>query len=138
MSDAVLEGVSLAGALLMLGGSALILIAAIGIVRFPHLLTRMHAAAKPQNLGLVLLMSGLALQIRQPVVVWTLLLVVACQLVTAPIAAHMVGRAGFRTGRIDPEDLEVDELTEDLAAAARLSNDEVARRLAERGRRSED
>lgn len=138
MSESLLDLTSLAGAVLMLGGSALILIAAIGIVRFPQLLTRMHAAAKPQNLGLVLLMSGLALQVREPVVVWTLLLVVACQLVTAPISAHMVGRAGFRTGRIDAEALEVDELTEDLEAAARLSNEEVARRLAARGRRSEN
>ena len=38
-------------AVLVLGGSALALTAAIGVVRFPDTLSRMHAASKPQVLG---------------------------------------------------------------------------------------
>ncbi|MFC7403530.1 monovalent cation/H(+) antiporter subunit G [Georgenia alba] len=122
----------LAGAVLMLLGSLLALVAAIGLVRFPDLLTRMHAATKPQTLGLMLLMGGLALSVREAFVVWTLLLVVACQLVTAPISAHMVGRAGYRTRRIESDQLVVDQLTDDLEKAAKLSDEEVARRLGAR------
>jgi multicomponent Na+:H+ antiporter subunit G len=41
-----------------------------------------------------------------------LVLVVAFQLVTSPVAAHMVGRAGFRTGKVDPQDLRPNEFGE--------------------------
>ncbi|MEH3068771.1 MAG: monovalent cation/H(+) antiporter subunit G [Aeromicrobium erythreum] len=53
------------GALLLLG-SALALVAAIGLVRFPDVLTRMHAATKPQTLGLLMVLAGLALRVRDP------------------------------------------------------------------------
>ena len=45
-------------AVLVLGGSTLALTAAIGVVRFPDTLTRMHAATKPQVLGLLLVLIG--------------------------------------------------------------------------------
>ncbi|GAA4427528.1 monovalent cation/H(+) antiporter subunit G [Georgenia halophila] len=125
------------GAVLLLLGSLLTLVAAIGVVRLPDLLSRMHAATKPQTLGLLLLMGGLALSVRNPIVVWTLVLVVAGQMVTAPISAHMVGRAGYRTKAIDAARLEVDELTEDLEAAAQLSEEDVRRLLGDRATRDD-
>ena len=111
-------------AVLFLAGSFLAMVAGIGIARFPDLLSRMHAATKPQVLGLGVLMTALALEIRTGVVVWTLLLVVLFQLITAPVSAHMVGRAGYRTGRVRHDLLVVDELTEDLAAVAKSAADE--------------
>ncbi len=108
-----------AGAALLVLGSSLTLVAALGVLHLGDLLSRMHAATKPQVLGLVLMMSGLALVAREAVVVLTLVLVVVFQLVTAPIAAHMLGRAGYRTGKVEPRDLLVDELTEDLQASRR-------------------
>jgi multicomponent Na+:H+ antiporter subunit G len=86
----------------------------------------MHAATKPQVLGLALMMTGVALIVRNPVVDWTLVLVLAFQLITAPISAHMVGRAGYRTGKVDRSGLVVDELTEDLEASQRQSRAERA------------
>ena len=47
----------IAAAVLVLGGSSLALTAAIGVVRFPDTLTRMHAATKPQVLGLLLVLA---------------------------------------------------------------------------------
>ena len=111
-------------AVLFLAGSFLAMVAGIGIARFPDLLSRMHAATKPQVLGLGMLMTALALEIRTGVVVWTLLLVVLFQFITAPVSAHMVGRAGYRTGRVRHDLLVVDELTEDLAAVAKSAADE--------------
>ena len=52
-----------AGAL-VLCGSVLALTAAIGVVRFPDTLSRMHAASKPQTLGLLLVLTGAGLRLR--------------------------------------------------------------------------
>lgn len=104
---------------LLLGGGLLALGAGVGIVRFPDLLARMHSATKPQVLGLVLVLLGLAVRIGGVPVVWMLLLVVMFQLMTSPVAAHMVARAGYRTGKVRPDLLEVDELTRDLQIAER-------------------
>ena len=98
----------LAGALLVTG-AGFAFVAAVGVVRFPDVLTRMHAATKPQTLGLLLILAGLALRLDS-ISDLTLIFVVALfQLLTAPVSAHMVGRAAFRTGQVDRESLTVDE-----------------------------
>lgn len=107
------------GAIFLVLGSTLTLVAAVAVNFFHDLLSRMHAATKPQVLGLAMMMIGLALIVRNPVIAWTLVLVVSFQLITAPISAHMVGRAGYRTGKVESSRLAVDELTEDLEASAR-------------------
>jgi multicomponent Na+:H+ antiporter subunit G len=95
-------------------GSLLALIAAIGVLRFPDLLTRMHSATKPQVLGLLLVLLGIGLRLRDPGATGLLLLVALSQLVTSPIATHMVGRASFRAGQVRRDLLVVDELTDAL------------------------
>lgn len=96
------------GTLLILG-ALFAFIAAVGVVRFPDILTRMHAATKPQTFGLLLILAGLALRIDN-VSSLTLVIVVALfQLLTAPVSAHMVGRAAFRAGQVDRDSLAVDE-----------------------------
>jgi multicomponent Na+:H+ antiporter subunit G len=105
-----------AGAFL-LGGSFLAFAAGVGVLRFPDLLARMHAATKPQTLGLVLVLAGLALRIRSTPAVWALVLVAIFQMVTAPVAAHLIGRAGYRTGKVSSDALIVDELTADVHRA---------------------
>ncbi len=98
-------------------GCALAFVAAVGLTRFPDLLARMHAATKPQVLGLILMVLGLALVTRTGQAAGLLLLVLVFQMITAPVAAHMVGRAGYRTRRIRHDLLLRDELTLDLDAA---------------------
>ena len=98
-------------------GTLLILVTAIGVARFSDLLSRMHAATKPQVLGTVLMMTGLSFALDFTFISWSLVLVVLFQIITAPVSAHMVGRAGFRTRKVDADALVVDELTEDLRAA---------------------
>lgn len=87
----------LAGALLICG-SLLATVAAIGIVRFPDVLSRMHAATKPQTVGLLLILAGAALRLQDLSDITILGLIAIFQLLTAPVSAHMVGRAAFRTG----------------------------------------
>ena len=104
------------GAVLLLLGSLLSLVAAVGVLRFPDLLTRMHSATKPQVLGLVLVASGLALELRDPAATALLVLVVVAQMATAPVAGHMVGRASYRAGQVRADLLVVDELSDSVAS----------------------
>ena len=94
----------------LLSGAMLSLAAGLGLLRFPDLLSRMHAAPKPQVLGLLLILIGTALRLGTVVDITTLVLVGAFQLATAPVAAHMVGRAAYRTEQFRPDLLVVDEL----------------------------
>ena len=74
----------------MILGCLMSLAAGIGMLRFPDLLSRMHAATKPQVLGLFLLLSALGLELRSWAVIPVLLLAWIVQLLTAPVSAHMV------------------------------------------------
>ena len=120
--DAVAD---VAAAVCLLAGALLAFAAGVGLVRFPELLARMHSATKPQVLGLILMLIGLALRIRSEPAVWMLVLVAAFQLLTAPVASHMVGRAGYRTGKVRSELLVVDELTADQDQAQDEARDEA-------------
>lgn len=104
----------LAGACLI-AGSLLALLAGIGLVRFPDVLTRMHAATKPQTLGILLVLLGLALRIEDRSALTVLALAAIFQLVTAPVSAHMLGRAALRAGHIDRARLARDDLSDGSA-----------------------
>lgn len=94
--NAILEVVS---AILILLGAILAFTAAVGIVRFPDTLSRMHAATKPQVVGLFLVLVGAVIQLRGNVDIWMLVLVGVFTIVTAPVIAHTVGRVAYREQR---------------------------------------
>lgn len=96
----------------LLAGALLSLAAGVGLLRFPDLLARMHSATKPQVLGLLLILTGAALRLQNTIDVTTLVLVGLFQLATAPVSAHMIGRAVYRAGHIRSDDLVVDELAD--------------------------
>lgn len=106
-----------AGAIMLLIGALLCLTAAIGLLRLPDVLSRMHAATKPQTLGLLCVLTGLGLTLRQPAVIGLLVLVAGLQLLTAPVAAHMVARTAYRTRQLDDDLIVTDELSADLSEA---------------------
>ncbi|MFM1725961.1 MULTISPECIES: monovalent cation/H(+) antiporter subunit G [Rhodococcus] len=86
-------------AICILVGSLLALTAAIGIVRFPDTLSRMHAATKPQVVGLVLVLVGAVIRLHGNVDIWMLVLIGLFTLLTAPVIAHSVGRVAYREQR---------------------------------------
>jgi multicomponent Na+:H+ antiporter subunit G len=88
------------GDVLILGGAAWSLIAGIGLLRLPDVLTRMHAATKPQVLGLLMMLTGVALRLRNANDITTLILVGLFQTWTVPVAAHMVARAARNRGGV--------------------------------------
>lgn len=92
-------------AVAIIGGALMSLVAGIAVLRFPDTATRIHAATKPQVLGIALLMIGLGLRLGTVAVIGELVLIVLLQLLTAPVAAHLAVRASTQgstgTGR-DP------------------------------------
>ncbi|WP_229384798.1 monovalent cation/H(+) antiporter subunit G [Microbacterium allomyrinae] len=106
------SALDVAALILILIGALLCLTAAIGLLRFRDVPSRLHAATKPQVLGLILVCLAIALSLRSWPVVAFLVPVVLIQLATAPLSAHMVGRQAYRNGTIDENGLYVDELAE--------------------------
>jgi multicomponent Na+:H+ antiporter subunit G len=98
-------------AVLVLSGSTLALTAAIGVVRFPDPLSRMHAATKPQVLGLLLVLMGAAIRLRGNVDVGMLILTGIFTLITAPVVANRVGQLAYREQNLQDQ-LTKDELQE--------------------------
>lgn len=87
----------LVAALLILFGVGLTVTAAIGLLRFPDVLTRMHAASKPTMLGVLCVLIAAALVLDTLDAYAKLVLVAVLQLVTTPTGSHMVGRAVYGT-----------------------------------------
>ena len=101
---------------LVLAGAFLCLSAAIGLLHFKDVPSRLHAATKPQVFGLVLICIAIALSVRewQGILVGIALVtpIILMQFATAPLSAHMVGRQAYRNGTIDESHLIKDELAD--------------------------
>jgi len=101
---------------LILLGALLCLSASVGLLHFRDVPSRLHAATKPQVLGLVLICAAIALSQRSVggILIGLVLVapIVLMQFATAPLSAHMVGRQAYRNGTTDQRDLVVDELAE--------------------------
>ncbi|TNY38060.1 monovalent cation/H(+) antiporter subunit G [Thermomonospora catenispora] len=96
-------------AVLLPAGAGFSLLGAVGLVRFPDILTRLHAATKPQTIGLLLVLIGAAVQMESIADVTPLLLVAIFQLTTSPVVAQTVGATAYRSGAEHPAFLVVDE-----------------------------
>ncbi|MCW2163035.1 multisubunit sodium/proton antiporter, MrpG subunit [Microbacterium hydrothermale] len=105
--ESVLDTVAL---VLVLIGAVLCLTATMGLLRWRDVPTRLHAATKPQVLGVLLIVIAVALSLRTWEVVAFGIPIVLIQFATAPLAAHMVGRAAYRNRTTDEEGLYIDEL----------------------------
>ncbi|RKW70244.1 monovalent cation/H(+) antiporter subunit G [Galactobacter caseinivorans] len=107
----------IAVAVLLILGCFMSLAAGIGLLRFPDVLSRMHAATKPQVLGLLCLLLAVALNTGQWMWVPLLVLIWVFQLLTAPVSAHMVGRAAYRSKHLKSGLLVQDDLADIVKAA---------------------
>lgn len=85
-------------ATLLVLGSAFMLLAGIGLVRLPDLFLRMSATAKAATLGAALTTLGAGVYFDDVGILFRAIVIVGFLLVTAPVAAHMIGRAGYRRG----------------------------------------
>lgn len=87
------------GEALALAGSVLVLIAAIGVVRFDDVLARMHALAKASTLGVLLLLAGAAVGLRHANDITSVVLAALAQVLTSPPASNMLSRAAYLARR---------------------------------------
>ncbi|MBF8223863.1 monovalent cation/H(+) antiporter subunit G [Halomonas sp. 328] len=83
---------------LIIAGGLFMLLASLGILRLPDLLTRMHATTKAAALGVILVMLAVALHFGEVGVVARSFAIIIFILMTAPVAAHVIGRAGYFVG----------------------------------------
>lgn len=106
-----------AAAICLIIGALLSLAAGIGLLRFPDTLSRMHAATKPQITGLVFILLAIGLDAHNWATITTLVLILVFQMLTAPVSAHMVGRAAYRTRHVRHDILITDELADAVERA---------------------
>ena len=83
---------------LVLAGSLLTAVAALGVARMPDLFTRMQAATKAGTFGVSCLFLAVALSFGTLDVTVRALLVIVFVLTTGPVAAHVLARAAYRSG----------------------------------------
>lgn len=90
--------IEVAAGVLVLVAGFFALVAGLGMLRMPDLLLRMHASTKAGTLACGLVMLAAALVFGELAVAVRAAGVVLFLLLTAPVAAHMLGRAALRTG----------------------------------------
>ena len=83
---------------LMAGGMAFLLIAAIGVFRLPDPFLRLHASTKAGTLGAGLLVAGVAVAFREDNLGFTAAAIILFLLATLPVAGHLLGRAMYVSG----------------------------------------
>ncbi|GAA2233746.1 monovalent cation/H(+) antiporter subunit G [Herbiconiux moechotypicola] len=100
-------------AVLVLLAALMCFAAGVGLIRFPDVLSRLHAATKPQILGLMAIVADVAVTNFSLGTLTLAVAIVFFQSLTAPVSAHLVGRAAYRTDHFRRDILVVDELTPD-------------------------
>lgn len=87
--------------LLLLTGSFLILLAAIGLIRLPDIYCRSHAIGKAMTLGICSLMLALLFQLGLELTGIKVFLIICFQFLTIPVASHLLCLVARRSG-IEP------------------------------------
>jgi multicomponent Na+:H+ antiporter subunit G len=83
---------------LLLVGSLLSAVAALGILRFPDVYTRLHAASKAGPLGAGLILLGVAFAAGDWAIAVRCVLGFLFLILTSPVSAHLLARAALRSG----------------------------------------
>jgi multicomponent Na+:H+ antiporter subunit G len=83
------------GEALALAGAVLVLLAAVGVIRFSDVLARLHALAKASTLGIVLLLLGAAVNLRDLNDLTSVVLAAVLHLLASPPASNMISRAAY-------------------------------------------
>lgn len=79
-------------------GAVFMLLAAVGLARMPDVLMRLHSSTKSATLGVGLIMLGVALRFDDFTIAVRALAIIVFMFSTAPVAAHMIGRAAYLSG----------------------------------------
>ncbi len=100
------------GTAIALSGAVLVLVGAVGVVRFPDALARMHALTKASTLGVVLVAIGAAFVLRSANDITSAVGAGLLQLLTLPISAFLLARATYLARGVPSRVDIVDELAD--------------------------
>ena len=79
-------------------GALFILLAAVGVLRMPDLYLRISVTTKAATLGIGLVLISAAIYFNEVGITSRVLAIILFMLLTAPVGAHMIGRASYFTG----------------------------------------
>jgi multicomponent Na+:H+ antiporter subunit G len=102
------------GELLALVGAVLVLLSALGVLRFGDPLARMHALAKASTLGVLLILAGAAVNLHTVNDITSVVLGAIVHVLMSPPASNMVSRATYLVSGVPPGEGTVDEGIEPL------------------------
>ncbi len=98
--------------ILLLTGSLFMTLASFGLLRMPDLLLRMHAATKAGTIGAGFLLLATAIHFGTLPVITTCLAAIFFLIATAPVATHLIARAGYFEEIDLWDDTATDEVTQ--------------------------
>jgi multicomponent Na+:H+ antiporter subunit G len=106
-----MEYVQITGAVLVLMGATVLLIAAIGLLRMPDSYLRVQVGTKASTAGVALIMLGFALIV--PSWFGKLFIIIVFVMMTNPVSSNVLMRAAHKTGHPMSPKTVVDHLAED-------------------------
>ncbi|MDX5422499.1 MAG: monovalent cation/H(+) antiporter subunit G [Hymenobacteraceae bacterium] len=77
-------------------GVGFMFLSTIGLLRFPDFYIRMSAITKGATLGLGLILLGIGIYFNQPDILLKVLVIISFTFLTAPVAAHVIGRTAVQ------------------------------------------
>lgn len=84
--------------ILSTSGALFVFLAAVGLVRMPDLYLRISVTTKAATLGIGLILVAAALYFNEVAVTTRVFAIILFILLTAPIGAHLLGRASYFVG----------------------------------------
>ena len=115
--------------LFIIGGSLFCLVAAVGIIRLPDLLIRMHAATKAGTLGAGLILASVAVHFSDIGTTLKAVLTLVFLFLTAPVGAHLIARAAYRAGIDLAPRTWLNHLEDDIAAGKVINKNDGERSI---------
>jgi multicomponent Na+:H+ antiporter subunit G len=97
--------------MLFLAGCTVMVLGAVGVIRFPDVYTRLHAATKCDTGGSISILVGLAAAVGVSMVSLKILLVLFLIFLLNPVASHALARASHKYG-IKPCEITVVDMYE--------------------------
>jgi len=101
---------------LVIVGSGFSLLAALGLLRFPDLYTRLHAVTKAGPVGAGFILLAIAIVSADAPVVLRALAGIVFLILTSPVAAHLLARAAYSVGYQPTEGTQVNDLSNEIPA----------------------
>ena len=91
----MMTAIDVLSTVLLISGAVFFLAGTLGLLRFPDVYTRLHALTKADNLGLGLMVAGLAVQAESWATAGKLILIWLLVLLAGASVAHLIARGAL-------------------------------------------